>query len=344
MGSARWTVTVSARGRRVVQLRRLPPPPPPPPPPRTLSDLLSEAREEERRREEEAAETKIEFSSATDLVKAKRNAVMTPTLDHRNLKTFILAKTHGRDRYVRTNPPWIAEHLLAKMRALLMRLRDETVCIDYHVRRVRSDCIAPPEAATFRPKYESEAYTNWYNPEGDREAASLVSGGGNLNHTMGASPATMPYGQARARNASYRTKFGYMLSDAAIGDKRVIDRTLDCFPFPRLRAHGAGEILFTEALNYFVYEMKCGVQKSWQDKSGGELTDYAELALPSAWSWQGVPNVPQINRKVKRNWNILKRNRVLNYWLGSFLRPTDPMYGNIRTGKPFTGFRQWGSG
>eukprot|EP00755_Sulcionema_specki_P034421 Sspe_Gene.102843::Locus_78676_Transcript_1_3_Confidence_0.400_Length_685::g.102843::m.102843 len=50
-----------------------------------------------------------------------------------DFETFIISKAPG-ERYFSTNPPWIAQYVVAKFRALLIKLRDEDICIEYSLR------------------------------------------------------------------------------------------------------------------------------------------------------------------------------------------------------------------
>eukprot|EP01060_Flectonema_neradi_P007539 TRINITY_DN15275_c0_g1_i1.p1 TRINITY_DN15275_c0_g1~~TRINITY_DN15275_c0_g1_i1.p1 ORF type:complete len:361 (+),score=33.67 TRINITY_DN15275_c0_g1_i1:146-1228(+) len=233
-----------------------------------------------------------------------------------DFETFIVAKADG-EAYFRTNPPWIGVYVISRFRKLLIKLKDDSHCIDYTLLQVKQSTDdqrylklsteAEQKNALFRkPGTPSGIITRY-------KTYDIMGGGTHLQPEF------------------YDKKKNFMQKvNQHRKDRRLIHKTLANFPFPDLKCHSAGSISFAEILNYFKHEMKCTAIRTWTEN----YEQFCELSIPPLEEVFVFNDFNDRNVSKKR---VSLRTVVPQHWLGEDLRPYDVAFGHIRTGGTWKG-------
>ena len=238
-----------------------------------------------------------------------------------NFETFIVAKKHG-EAYFRTNPPWIARFVISKFRKLLMKLKDESLCIDYTLMQVKME--------TFDKKYRPLSDANERNlndqtllkPDKRRYSSEITY---TTNKVLGATAPSASEQNPFNSSEIYKKKTAQHRKD-----RGLIKKTLTTFPFPDLRIHDKGFIRFADVIRYFVHELKCERLRTWVEND----EEFSELSIPPlvhefVFSEANDPSRPKYKTPL--------RQVVPAHWLGEKLRPYDVALCHINSGGNWTG-------
>eukprot|EP01064_Diplonema_japonicum_P038231 TRINITY_DN9184_c0_g1_i1.p1 TRINITY_DN9184_c0_g1~~TRINITY_DN9184_c0_g1_i1.p1 ORF type:complete len:376 (+),score=51.42 TRINITY_DN9184_c0_g1_i1:691-1818(+) len=263
-------------------------------------------------------------------------------LEH--METFIISKGPN-DKYFKSNPPWIARYVVTKFRNLLIKLKDELICIDMTLKHNNKRTIA---YSAERDVSSAEQVNSKQDMFSANKLGFSVFESLNFRSAVLGAP-TMPKwtrGTSTISKDMYRLITRRKVNAPERGDRQLILRTLHQFPFEHLNPHTQGEIRFLEALRYFQHELKCDVVRNWVE----EGTNYAELRVP-AYSVGTLrtplgmrdPTVPEaFDRKLRAHLrNLTPAAATIEHWFGDFVKPHDLTLGSIRDGVANNG-KIWG--
>ena len=241
-----------------------------------------------------------------------------------DFETFIVAKG-PKDRYFRSNPTWIARHVVSRFRNLLIRLKDQAMLIDYslmakglHQVDLQKRMITANEAGVERSaRFKSI-----------EERAKV-----NTHHTihlngMGGKAATST--RELSKKTEKTVAKTYMKQQEKL-DRDALKNTLTNFPFARLRPHGHGSMTFREVTTYFQRELKCRVVRSWSEVMEGDKTAtlFAEFTRPVLK--ERTNDMPAFNDRGLQEYLRSRSDAVqlTEFWFGDDVPLLDPFEGKV---------------
>ncbi|KAJ9462357.1 hypothetical protein DIPPA_06554 [Diplonema papillatum] len=300
---------------------------------KTLTDLVNEQVDEQPRAQPDTTTRDV----VTECIGKE---VARPISNDFNFETFIIMKAPG-DRYFRSNPRWVAEHVIQKFRILLLRLKDEALCIDYSMRNRRQATLPWNGHRELTETEIAVKKSQIYLPNEEKANISSTYRAGDSGR-FGTERHAMKTQRRVMSKREWMSMQKFQKNSVDRKDRKVILNTLHCFPFPGLRANAIGSIDFIEALRYFQHEVGCSVLRHWTEHEKTEKkrpTFFAELAVPTAkdtsldfiTKWLD----PAYQQKMR---NTPAAARYLNHFFGDALAPFDPDLGYIRRGAPWRGF------
>ena len=265
-----------------------------------------------------------------------------------NFETFIIAKG-PKDAYFRSNPPWIAQHVVAKFRTLLIKLRDEALCIDYSLLKKKRSTVNHVTPLTQAKDSHQEALLSRRALMTQEEQERNPLGDLRRSRRIGTTTAMTRGKVVRNKELSGPEYTRYVRKHVAsldYADRFQILNTLRAFPFEKIEAHGRGSMRFQEVLRYFQRELHCKVLRNWteEDALGVKgVTFFAELTRPQREVDPLLEMLHHLNkaeqeRRVREHLlTTTGASRTFDMWFGEGKAPIDPLRGNIWNGTVYGG-------